>query len=262
MRDQRYLFGDLAVRIRSTVSATAPSSPAAASVTSPTRPGRAVFVLVHGIGTSHRYFERLHTELARTADVYSIDLPGFGGVPKPSTSPSVTEMAWLLASALDRVGVTDAVIVGHSMGAQWAVELGIVRPDLAAGVVVIGPVTDDRHRTLWSQMVGLGRDITGETLPTNAVVFADYLRCGPAWYLRQSRDMLSYPIDRRVALLQAPLLIVRGGNDPIASLDWCRRLRAAASDARVAVIPGHRHNAHYTAPVAVSGAIRHFVETT
>ena len=37
------------------------------------------YVLVHGIGASHRYLTPLHADLARSADVYSIDLPGFGG---------------------------------------------------------------------------------------------------------------------------------------------------------------------------------------
>jgi pimeloyl-ACP methyl ester carboxylesterase len=36
------------------------------------------FVLVHGIGTSHRYFAPLHFALASVGETVSIDLPGFG----------------------------------------------------------------------------------------------------------------------------------------------------------------------------------------
>ncbi|WP_382307233.1 alpha/beta fold hydrolase [Herbiconiux sp. UC225_62] len=222
------------------------------------RDGRA-HVLVHGIGTSHRYLSRLHDEFARTGPVHSIDLPGFGGLPKPPEAPSVPEMAAALADVLDGLGLRRPVLVGHSMGAQWVVELAATRADLASAVVAIGPVADDRHRTLTAQSVALGIDILGEPPVVNAVVFLDYLRCGPAWFLRESGPMLSYPIDERVADLTVPLLVVRGGNDPIAGTAWCRRLRDAAPRGSLAVVPGHRHVVQFTAPRAVASAISTFL---
>lgn len=220
---------------------------------------RGSYVLVHGLGTSHRYMARLHTELSRTADVYSIDLPGFGGLDKPTESPTVEEYARGIADVLDELGVSDAVLAGHSMGSQWVVELAVQRADLARAVVAIGPVTDDRRRTLIAQSFALARDIAGEPPLTNALVFADYLRCGTIWFLREARHMIDYRIDLRASLLTRPLLIVRGGNDPIATLEWSRRLRDSASDASLVIIPGHRHVVQFTSPRAVASAIRAFV---
>jgi len=63
--------------------------------------GRPAYVLLHGIGVSHRYLARLHLELARgtnrrnvqadagAAAVYSFDLPGFGGTPRPARPVTV-----------------------------------------------------------------------------------------------------------------------------------------------------------------------------
>lgn len=222
-------------------------------------PGNPAYVLVHGIGTSHRYLARLHRELSRSADVIMIDLPGFGGLPKPPTAPSVTDMAVALGDVLDGLDVFDVVLVGHSMGAQWVVETGILRPDLVSGVVIIDPVADDRHRTLLEQSTALGRDVLGETPVANAVVFLDYLLCGPSWFLRECRHMLAYPMEDRIPDLAVPLLIMRGGNDPIAGIDWSRRLRSRARFGSLVIVPGHRHNAQFTAPRAVAGAIREFV---
>jgi pimeloyl-ACP methyl ester carboxylesterase len=232
-------------------------------ISEPTASGsRPSYVLVHGIGTSHRYFSRLHQELELEATVYSVDLPGFGGAPKRGFSPTVREMALLLATALDGLGVRDAVLVGHSMGAQWVVELGILRPDLVSRVVVIGPVSDSRHRTLLAQSLALAVDILGEPPVTNAVVFLDYLRCGPLYYLAQCGPMLSYPIDERVASLTRPLLVMRGGNDPIAGDAWCRRLVSRAPHGCLVTVPRNRHVVQFTAPRAVAGAIRAFIERT
>lgn len=218
------------------------------------------FVLVHGIGASHRYLARLHAELARESEVHSIDLPGYGGVPKPHGDPDVATMAAALATVLDELGLSGAVVVGHSMGVQWVTELAILRPDLVHRVVLIGPVTDDRHPSLVAQAVALGRDTLGETPVVNATVFSDYLRCGPVYFLAQSRHMTSYRLDRRVALLPVPALVVRGGNDPIAGLDWCRRLRRRAPEgSRLVIVPGHRHVVQHTAAPAVASAVRDFV---
>jgi pimeloyl-ACP methyl ester carboxylesterase len=220
---------------------------------------RAPFVLVHGVGASHRYFSRLHKELEADSLVYSIDLPGFGGTPKPGFSPSVNEMALIMAEKFDELDFRDAVLVGHSMGTQWAVELALVRPDLVSRVVIIGPVVDSAHRTLLAQSRALAVDILGEPPLTNGVVFLDYLRCGPVYYLKQSKPMLSYPLEERVALLSQPLLVMRGGNDPIASNAWCRKLVARAPRGCLVTVPRNRHVVQFTAPKAAAGAIRSFV---
>ena len=77
-REELIEVGDLTFRVRSTRSS---------------RPGAEPIVMIHGVGVSHRYLDRLQTELTTTNDVFSIDLPGFGGLPKPGRSLSVPAMA-------------------------------------------------------------------------------------------------------------------------------------------------------------------------
>lgn len=215
----------------------------------------AAVVLVHGIGVSHRYLSRLHDELAQSRPVYSIDLPGFGGLPKPGRDVDVPQMATALATVIASLGVGPVVLVGHSMGSQWVVEVGVQRPDLVTDVVVMGPVADARHRTIVAQTLALAADTLGETPAINAVVFADYLRCGVPWYLTQLRHMLAYPIEDRVPSLPCPLLVIRGSRDPIAGLEWCRLLRSRARQATLVLIPGQHHVAQQSAPRAVASAI-------
>lgn len=216
-------------------------------------------VLIHGIGVSHRYYERLHRRLGIEARVASIDLPGFGGLPKPHWNPTIGEMAAALAEVLDRLGVRSAVLVGQSMGAQWVAELAARRPDLASHVVLIGPVSDERHRTPLAQGVALLADILREPPRSNLPVFTDYVRCGPRWFDAQLRWMLSYRLEDAVARLTMPLLILRGARDPIAGMRWCRELRDTAPEARLVLVPGAPHNAQTTAPVAVASALLAFV---
>lgn len=225
-----------------------------------TSQGRAgvVFVLVHGIGMSHRYLARLHRSLTAQGTVISVDLPGFGGLPKPPHDLGIEEMADALGVLLDSIGTGKVVLVGQSMGTQWVTELAARRPDLARAVVLIGPVADERRRTVVQHAGMLALDMLGEPPGANALVLGDYLWCGPVWYLAQLRHMLRYPIEERIARVAAPVLIVRGARDPIASLAWCRRLRSAARGAALVEVPRRVHNVQHTAPGAVASAIRSF----
>ncbi|WP_243076626.1 alpha/beta fold hydrolase [Microbacterium sp. SS28] len=217
--------------------------------------GAPPIVLVHGIGMSHRYLSRLHDELAADGSVFSIDLPGYAGLPKPGEDGDVETMARGLGEVIASLGVGPVVLVGHSMGSQWVVEVGVQRPELVAHVVAMGPVVDDDHRSLFAQLRALVVDSLGEPPNVNAIVFTDYVRCGAPWYLAQVRHMLEYPIEDRAAALTMPLLVIRGGRDPIAGPAWCRRLRDRAARANLVVIPGHHHVAQHSAPRAVASAI-------
>lgn len=217
------------------------------------------FVLVHGIGISHRLFSRLHGVLSAKHSVHTLDLPGFGGMPKPSTDPDVPAMARDLGEVIERLGIGPVVAVGDSMGTQWVVELAAQRPDLVSHVVAIGPVVDVRHRTVLAQAVALGLDSLREPPSANARVLLEYLRCGPIWYGAQVRHMIEYPIEQRVADLVPPLLVMRGGRDPIAGPEWSRDVARRAPRARFTELPGHPHLVQHTAPAAVADGIERFL---
>ncbi|MER7795838.1 alpha/beta hydrolase [Microbacterium sp. NPDC096154] len=217
------------------------------------------YVLVHGLGISHRLFSRLHGVLAKRHTVHTLDLPGFGGLPRPRHSPDVPAMARLIADVLDRIGARDVVAVGDSMGTQWVVELGALRADVVSHVVAIGPVVDDERRSSGAQAMALAADTVREPPSANARVLTEYLRCGPAWYSSQLRHMLAYPIEKRVGAVSERLMILRGGRDPIAGRDWCERLVARAPGSRLVEVAGHPHLVQHTAPHRVAEEIVRFV---
>ncbi|WP_288025011.1 alpha/beta fold hydrolase [Arthrobacter sp.] len=221
-----------------------------------------VFVLLHGIGVSHRYLRRLHRELARTGDTYSFDLPGFGGTPTPPRQLSVPEHGAFVIDVLERLGVESCVLVGHSMGAQFAVEAARLRPDLVAQLVLMGPVVDVRRRGALRQALDLALDCAlFESPSANWLVLADYFRCGPRWYLTELPVMMAYPIEDRIRGVGAPVLVVRGARDPVASETWCRLLAGVAPAGRLHQVPGRGHVVQHTASGEVARAIRLFASS-
>jgi pimeloyl-ACP methyl ester carboxylesterase len=220
--------------------------------------GHPTFVLVAGIGMSHRYYRRLRRILSGIGDVHEVDLAGYGANRRPREAMTVGAQADALAAALDAVGVSSCMVVGHSMGAQFATELGVVRPDLVSHVVMIGPVTDAAHPSLQRQAARLALDTVLETPAINAVVLTDYLRCGVRWYVSQLGPMLHYPLLDRVELVTRPVLVLRGERDPIASKTWCASIAARAADGRSRSIPGGAHVIHYSRAEEVASALVRF----
>ncbi|QCB96428.1 alpha/beta fold hydrolase [Arthrobacter sp. PAMC25564] len=216
-------------------------------------------VLLHGIGASHRYLRRLHGLLAGSIDTYSIDLPGFGATPRPGRTLSVADHARYILGAMEQLGVPQFVIVGHSMGTQFAVEAALQQSARIPSVVLMGPVVDSRRRTVAQQALSLGKDcLFFESPSSNFLVFTDYLRCGPSWYLKTLQVMMDYPTEERITGVTAPVLVVRGANDPVATSDWSRRLAGRAAAGQLLEIQGAGHVVQHNRAVEVAGAITSF----
>ena len=216
-------------------------------------------VLIHGIGASHRYLRRLHRLLAGSMETYSIDLPGFGATPKPAYQLSIADHARYILGAMEQLGVAEIVLVGHSMGTQMALEAALqaAGTDLECGAD--GSRGGPQARIRGTEALALGRDcLFYESPSSNALVFTDYLRCGPSWYFKTLQVMMEYPMEQKIAGVSAPVLVVRGANDPIADADWCRRLAGLASRGRLLEVQGTGHVVQHNRALEVRDGILAF----
>lgn len=213
-------------------------------------------VLVHGIGMSHRSFRRSQHALSGTHRTVAVDLPGFGGVPAARRALAASEMGDLLVRALRASGVRQSVIAGQSMGAQVAVEAALRHPDVVDAVVLVGPVTDPRRRSLPRLAAGLLLDSCGEGLRMNTVIATDSLR-SLRQYRRQLRPMQWYRMLEDVSRLRVPVLVVRGDRDPIARRDWAARVAGAAGRGALVELSGPHHVQEHQ-PVAFAEVVADF----
>lgn len=104
-----------------------------------------VLLLIHGSATSSRSWDALVPLLTTHHRVIRIDLPGHGRSAEPVGGDyAIPEQGRRIGTALDRLGVERAVIVGHSSGGYTATALAEQRPDLATALVLIntGPSMD------------------------------------------------------------------------------------------------------------------------
>src|SRR5690606_19927041 len=80
--------------------------------------GARPIVLLHGIGMGRSVYIALIERLS--GRIIGLDLPGFGEAPEPRRTLTMERHADLVAAFLRERGITDAVVLGHSMGSQIA----------------------------------------------------------------------------------------------------------------------------------------------
>lgn len=220
--------------------------------------GRPTFVLIHGLGLSSRSLLPLAARLARVASVYAPDLPGFGISSRPRRALDIAELAdavaaWMRANAIER-----AVLVGHSLGSQVAVEAALRHPELVAKIVLVGPVVEPGWRDWLRLCFRLLLDATREPPGFILVAVGDYLTAGLLRIAATLRHVLRYEIEKRLAAVAAPVLVMRGASDPIAQQGWAERAARLPARGRVVVIADSAHGVVYTAPEAVADEVLRF----
>lgn len=95
-------------------------------------------VFIHGIGAS-MYGWRYALPAVASAGyrVVAFDNRGFGFSDKPAHGYSNAAYAHLVVALLDSLGISSAVLVGHSMGGAIAAEVALAYPDRVRGLVLI-----------------------------------------------------------------------------------------------------------------------------
>ena len=142
--------------------------------------GRPV-VLLHGLASTCRIWDFVAPILARDFAVIAVDQRGHGDSGKPEQGYDFACVAGDAAALLEGRGIQSPVLVGHSWGADVALELAAARPDLLQGIVFVDGGTIDasaRYNTLDDALVQMAPpDFSGVT-PTQ---FMERVRSGGQW---------------------------------------------------------------------------------
>jgi pimeloyl-ACP methyl ester carboxylesterase len=222
--------------------------------------GDPVFVLIHGIGMGRSVFADLVAHLDDAAEVIAIDLPGYGEAPEPPRILTVERTADLVAAYVRSEVGGHVVVVGHSMGAQVALEMAARHPESVSRLVLIGPTVDPAARTARKQIARLLHDIAVESPKVIAIGAREYVRAGPN--LRgKFRAMLAHKPEAVLSRVEAPTLVLRGEDDIVATREWCRRIVAGLPRARLAEIPDHGHETMIRDAAPAARRIQAFLRT-
>ena len=255
----------------------------------------APLVLLHGNGSMIQDFESsgLIDLAAKDYRVIVFDRPGFGHSDRPRNvvwTPAA--QAELISSALHRLGVSHAIVLGHSWGASVAVALALKYPKLIQGLVLASgyyyPTLRPDVVALSAPAVPLVGDILGHTLsPIVSRVMWPLLmakifgpRSVPKKFEGFPKEMALRPSQIRASAaesalmipdafhyrdeytnLKMPVVIVAGDEDRLVDIDaQSTRLHRDVPQSKFHRVPGTGHMIHQTATGVVMSAINEVAE--
>jgi pimeloyl-ACP methyl ester carboxylesterase len=247
-------------------------------------------VLLHGNGVYTRDFETsgLLQQAAEHYRVIAFDRPGFGYSERPrSTVWTPEKQAALLHRALEQIGVESAIVLGHSWGTMVALAMGLQRPEVVRGLVLLSgyyypsirldvatmtqpaiPVLGDLLRYTISPLLGrlMWPALTERTFSPMPV--SERFKAFPVWMALRPKQLrasaaetaLMIPsamgLSKHYAELKVPAIIVAGTRDKIVDAGHnSERLNERLPDSQLQLTPGVGHMTHYAHPEKVMAAI-------
>jgi pimeloyl-ACP methyl ester carboxylesterase len=94
-------------------------------------------VCLHGITAQHRAFTSAARRVGPSRGLVGVDLRGRGDSDKPDSGYGLEAHAGDVVRVLDHLGLEDATIAGHSMGAFVALKTALTHPDRVRALVLL-----------------------------------------------------------------------------------------------------------------------------
>jgi pimeloyl-ACP methyl ester carboxylesterase len=249
----------------------------------------APIVLIHCFTCGIDWWDRMRPALQRRHRVVAVDLLGHDGSEKPDSGYSIPHQAEAVSQALERLGVRDAEVVGHSLGGTVSVALAQQSPSLVDRVVIIDTAPDHSRSSL-GLIAGLAfAPVVGEALwrfkPDFAIRDGLGVAFAPGFDVPQAfvddvkrMTFTSYdespsgsddfvneePLDERMSETGKPLLVIMGAEEQI--IDGpAGALAEYAKDvpgAETRLIAGSGHSPNVEKPAQTARLVLAFAKAT
>jgi pimeloyl-ACP methyl ester carboxylesterase len=240
-------------------------------------------VLIHCFTCAINWWDGMIPRLAATHRVVAVDLLGHGGSEKPTSGYSIEDQADLVAQALGKLGVRDAMVVGHSLGGPVSIALAEQSPQLVDRLVAIDSIPDSSYgdvgligelpfkpvigQTLWrikpdfSIEDGLGVAFApGFDVPdafvedVKRMTYSSYTGSHDAFDEYTGEEALP----QRAAATGKPILAIMGAEEQIASDPVAALAAYRAAGAQTKLIEGAGHSPNVEKPIVVAALVEAF----
>lgn len=237
-------------------------------------------LLLHGGGSRAAHFAPLMRNLADRFRVIAYDQRGFGGMVLPEDCP-IDHAHWAsdVIGVLAALGLEKAILLGWSLGCTVAINAAVARPDLVAGLVLLGAPDPQRRVDTARLMERHERLLTLEEADRALMVreeLASHLvpaaRADPACLDALVADRLSSPmamqkrtiagyatrpdLNAAAAAVTCPAWLLTGAQDSLTPPDAAGRLAEALGAGEVQLLPGCGHYLAAENPALVAAAIK------
>jgi pimeloyl-ACP methyl ester carboxylesterase len=242
-------------------------------------------VLVHGYGMSSAVWEKLLPLFPSNYRLFAVDLRGFGRSDKPENGYSCAELADDMAAFMDALGLSQAVLVGHSFGGLVLQHFASHHPERVLALVLsntIAAASPPKGLTLAVEQringygsAEMNRNVFSATIPryfdaANVTAkdierFVEVgLQAGNAALretLKANYTTPAIPVAQH-ALVRAPVLILVATHDPFGTFDHAVAISDAFPNNRIQVITHCGHSPMWEKPSEFVRVVVEFLRTS
>lgn len=216
-------------------------------------------LLLHGWGCDSTTFSFIQNALSEKATVITLDFPGHGQSPEPPEPWGVEEYADQVYALLMQKSLAPLDIVAHSFGGRVAIWLAANHPEIVRQLVITGgagirkPVSEtSRRRTArfkrCNALLETLKKLTFLAVPVERMQTRLRNRYGSPDYVRLNETMrktfvriVSLDLLPLLPRIQAPTLLIWGGEDTETPLWMGQEMEKEIPDAGLVVFEGASH---------------------
>ncbi len=231
-----------------------------------------VFVLVHGWNCDRGYWRAQLDSLAEGARLVAIDLGGHGESGTGRADWSIAAFGQDVAAVVDRLNITNAVLVGHSMGGPVVLEAAARLDGRVLGVVGVDTFQDidaPPPPDLETMLEAFRRDYAGSVAGLMPYYFtpgtdpalrdrveADMILAPPEVSLPALEGLVRYDAGPAIARLRVPAATINGDRIPTD----VPALRKAKPGFEVTILEDTGHFLMMERPAAFERELRRIVD--
>jgi pimeloyl-ACP methyl ester carboxylesterase len=175
-------------------------------------------VLVPGLGLGPESYARTVEHLVTPYHV--VTLPGYG---EPAGAREDLHPRALAVALAEKIRER-SVLVGHSASCQIVVETAVRYPDLAHAVVLAAPSGDARMSSWVDRTVRWLGSAVPDSPKLIRTVTPQYVRTTLPTIARAVEASRHHDLAGVISQVKAPVFIVRGKHDLLATAEWVQRL--------------------------------------
>lgn len=227
-------------------------------------------LFVHGAGGTREHWRFQVRHVGPRWGALAVDLPGHGDS-QGDGYRTIAEYRDFVRALLDALGISRAVLVGHSMGGGIAQSFALASPDRLAGLILVGTgarlrVHPDIFATTQRNMAEAGRLISQwaysrSALPATVAQAAEAFARNRGTVLEG--DFLAcdaFDLMHEIAAIRVPTLVLCGEEDRLTPVKYARFLQQQIPGAALEIIPGAGHLVMLEKPVEVNRALTAFLD--
>jgi 3-oxoadipate enol-lactonase len=187
-------------------------------------------VLIAGLNSDHTLYRGILPQLAEKYKVIVFDNRGVGQTDKPDIPYTIDMMADDTAGLLDAIGITQAHILGTSMGGRVAASLALRYPQHVKSLILVS--------TALKSLKGMPESWSRRLI---FLMLRIPLIRGPHPYYavaRQRQASRDYDCMDRLGKIQVPTLILHGKQDKSAPYPLAEAMHAGIKDSKMLTFPG------------------------